>query len=76
MIMPSLEPAQPYKLDLAANEVASAIRHARGEAIRMAAPDGVDIEPSAGRIRVFRGAPGTTPPTPTYDVVHPISRGL
>ncbi len=73
---PSKAPTRPYKLDLAASQFADAIRHARTEALRMANPYGVYVESGQSRLRVFRGDVGTLPPTPIFDVVHPVSKRL
>jgi type II secretory pathway pseudopilin PulG len=74
--VPAIKPTQPYKLDLAATHLADALRHARAEALRMANPHGIHIETSQKRIRVFRGADATLPPTPVYDVYHPLTKRL
>jgi prepilin-type N-terminal cleavage/methylation domain-containing protein len=74
--LPSLDATQPYKLDVAATALADSIRFARVEAMRMARPYGVNIEPGPKRVRVFRGSGSSLPPTPVYDVIDPISKRL
>ena len=76
IVLPSVEATEPYKLDLAANQLADSIRYARGEALRMANPYGVHIEASQKRIRVYRGAGVSLTPTPVYDVYHPLTKRL
>lgn len=74
VVLPALAPTQPHALDLAVHEFADAIRAARSEALRTDNPHGVHIEGIQGRIRVFRGDPGTMPPNPLYDVPHPLTK--
>jgi prepilin-type N-terminal cleavage/methylation domain-containing protein len=73
---PSLAPATPSRLALAASEVASAARFARSEALRTGQPHGFQAQISLGRIRVYRAGTGTTPPTAVYDVRHPVTKQL
>lgn len=74
--LPAAEPSQSFKLDRAASQVASAIRFARSEALRTGAPHGINVESTLARIRVFRGDVGTSPPTPVYDVRHPLTKHI
>lgn len=74
--MPNLSSTDPGKLDLAAQEFASAMRFARSEAIRVGEPRGFRQQSSQKRIRVFRPDIGTSPWTLNYDVYHPISKKL
>jgi prepilin-type N-terminal cleavage/methylation domain-containing protein len=74
VVVPSSEPAAPYRLDLATSELAAAIRFARGEAIRTGRPHGVELDTSLETFRAFRAAPNDVPPTPIYDVNHPVSK--
>ncbi len=77
--VPLAGPANEYKLDAAAGEVAGALRFARAEAIRTGSYRGVDfsVDPGTGnrRIRVFR-TDAATPPNPVYDVYHPLDKKL
>jgi prepilin-type N-terminal cleavage/methylation domain-containing protein len=66
----------PHALELAAEEVANAIRFARSEAIRLDSPRGFQQQTSEKRIRVFRAETGTSPWTLSYDVYHPLSKQL
>lgn len=74
VLIPALTPSQPYKLDLVANQIAESIRYAQGEALRTQTPYGVEIDTTANRFRVFRDTSGLTPPTPVFDVYHPITK--
>ena len=73
---PFLSSADPQKLDLAAAEVADAMRYARSEAMRLGEPRGFNQASNGKRIRVFRPDTGTSPWTLNYDVYHPVSRQL
>lgn len=64
------------RLDVAAGEVAAALRFARQESLRTGDVYGVRIEPPERRVRVFRADTGTTPATPVYDVYDPVSKKL
>lgn len=75
VVIPNLSSTNPQKLELAAQTVAEAIRFARDESIRTATPYGI-VWPTEKRIRVYRGDTDTNPPTPIYDVYHPVSKQL
>ncbi len=74
--MPNIASTRPYKLDLAAEEIAQAMRFSRSEAIRLGSPRGFDQNSNQKRIRVFRPDTGATPWAPVYDVYHPINKRL
>ncbi len=74
--MPDLVSTRPYKLDLAAEDFAEAVRFARSEAMRTGNPHGFWVLPGQKRIKVYRANLGTNPPTPVYDVYHPVSKRL
>lgn len=76
IVQPSLEPATPARLALAASEVASAARFARSEALRTGQPHGIRAQSSLDLVRVFRADTTSTPLTPAYDVRHPVSMRL
>ena len=76
IVVPSLSTGDARALDVAAQELAQAIRFARSEAIRLNEPRGFRQQSSARRVRVFSLDDGTTPPTPVYDVYHPVTRQL
>ena len=77
--LPLAAPVNANKLDAAVQEVASALRYARGEALRTGQIYGVDfsVDAAAGyrRIRVFR-TDSAVPPNPVYDVRHPLDKKL
>lgn len=60
-------------LDLAAREVASALRFARSEALRTNIAHGVRLSSADNRLRVFKLA---SPPTEDYTVYHPRDKQL
>jgi len=60
------------KLDLAAKEVAEAIRFARAEAIRTSMDHGVIFDENNETVKVYSLPAGT----PKYDVYHPIDKKL
>lgn len=74
--VPNYSSVNPQPLDLAAEEIANAMRFARSEAMRRGAPIGFREQSSQQRIRVFRADTGTAPWTLNYDVHHPLSKHL
>lgn len=62
------------KLDVAVGEVENAMRFAYSEALRTGEAHGFEQPAGTQRIRVFRLDTGTNPPTPVYDVIHPITK--
>ncbi len=76
--IPNLSSTDPLPLQLAAEQVAEAYRFARAESLRTATPHGVyDVALSANKhYQVFRSDTTTTPPTPIYDVYHPLNKQL
>ena len=76
MVIPNLSSTDPSRLDIAALEIADAMRYARSEAIRVGIPRGFRHQFGHKRIRVMRPDMGTTPATLIYDIYHPISKKL
>ncbi|MGI9203365.1 MAG: pilus assembly FimT family protein [Woeseiaceae bacterium] len=74
--VPSVSSTDSRKLDLAASEVAEAIRFARSEAIRLGEPRGFRQQVADKRIRVFSLDMSVSPPARIFDVRHPISKQL
>ena len=74
--VPTPAPSREYNLELAASEVADAIRFARNEAMRTGEPHGFHTQQAQNRLRVYRADMGTVPPTPIFDVYHPVLRQL
>ncbi len=76
VVMPTLAPGQSIKLDLAATEIAAAMRFARVEALRLGVARGFRQESTAKRVRVFSMDTQTTPATLVYDIYHPIDKQI
>ena len=74
--IPNLSSTDPARLDLAAEEFASAMRFARSEAMRLGSPRGFRQKSDKNKIRVFRPDTSKSPWTPIYDVYHPVSKQL
>ena len=73
---PGFSSSADKRLDLAAEEFATAMRFARSESIRTGEPYGFTEQSGAKRIRVFRLDTGTSPATLIYDVYHPVHKQL
>ena len=71
--LPDAASTSTFALDQSAGSLAQAVRFARDESLRTGSPFGVEVDATQQRIRVFRGDSATNPPTPVYDVVHPLS---
>jgi len=74
--VPNYSSVNPQPLDLAAEEIANAMRFARSEAMRLGSPIGFRQHSINKRIQVFRVDTGTAPWTLNYDVYHPHSKHL
>lgn len=74
--VPEFSSDDQQKLDVAAAEIAAAMRFARSEAIRVGAPHGFRQRSSTKRVRVFSLDSSVSPPIPVYDVYHPITKQL
>jgi len=74
--VPNYSSVNPQPLDLAAEEIANAMRFARSEAMRLGRPIGFRQHSINKRIQVFRADTGTAPWTLNYDVHHPLSKHL
>ena len=78
--LPGLSSNDYAKLDVAASEVAEAIRFARLESIRTASPYGVNVDDGNDRVRVYslvyKEIFSFPIWTPTYDVYHPVDKKL
>ncbi|MDH3314330.1 MAG: GspH/FimT family pseudopilin [Gammaproteobacteria bacterium] len=70
--IPFLSSTPFYRLDIAANEVAEALRFARTESKRSNVPHGVDFSTTSNDAKVYALIAGT----PTYNVYHPISKKI
>jgi len=76
VMTPSKAPGESVKLDLAASEVADALRFARSEALRLGVARGVRAQSVAKRVRVFRMDTQTSPAKLVYDVYHPVDKQI
>lgn len=74
--LPSSSSGDAATLDLAAAEVADAIRFARGEAMRLGVARGFRQHSGTKRIRVFSMDDATTPATLVYDIYHSVDKHL
>ena len=74
-VIPSMQPYNEQRLDVAAREVAAAVRFARDETIRTGKSYGVNISAVNQRLRVYRLVISPSP-TPTYDVHNPFDKKL
>lgn len=74
--VPELTSTTPHKLDLAAEEIAGAIRFARSEAVRLGQPTGFQQPAGSRQIHLFSSDTSTTPPPQVFDVYNPVSRKL
>jgi type II secretion system protein H len=74
--IPDISTTNPNKLDLAAEELAQAMRYARSEAIRTGTPRGFRQQSTEKRIRVFTPDTSSSPWALNYDVYHPVSKKL
>jgi prepilin-type N-terminal cleavage/methylation domain-containing protein len=76
VMLPSKGPSDSIKLDLAASEIADALRFARSEALRQGVPHGVRFQRDEKRVRVYSMDTGTSPATPVFDIYHPVDRNI
>lgn len=74
--VPATSSNENEQLELAAQQLAAAMRFARSEALRTAKPHGFRQQSSAKRIRVFRLDQETSPAALIYDVYHPVDKRL
>jgi prepilin-type N-terminal cleavage/methylation domain-containing protein len=72
--VPGVSNTDPYQLELAADEIAQALRFARSESIRTGESFGVSLNPSTRQIRVFRSDRNTNPATADYRVYQPVTK--
>jgi prepilin-type N-terminal cleavage/methylation domain-containing protein len=69
--IPDLSSSNPHRLEIAAEEIAGAMRYARSEALRSSEPHGFQLQTTELRIRVVSADTSSYPWTPRYDVEHP-----
>ena len=75
-VVPGLSAGNPQRLELAADEAATALRFARGEALRTGQPHGVRVKTGPASLDVFRLDTSGANPVEVYDVYHPQSKHL
>ncbi|GHA15235.1 pilus assembly FimT family protein [Oceanisphaera arctica] len=76
VVMPSLTALGPERVELAAVEVAGAIRFAQSEARRSGAEHGVLLNTATQRLRVYRIDDSGPSPVVVFDVYHPLDKQL
>ncbi|MDH5631907.1 MAG: prepilin-type N-terminal cleavage/methylation domain-containing protein [Gammaproteobacteria bacterium] len=76
VVTPNFAATNPARLEVAAEEVAQALRYARNRAISMGSPVGYVYESSSYRMRVFNINTAMSPWAPVYDIYHPVSKKL
>jgi type II secretion system protein H len=69
--VPDLSSGDQKRLELAAGEIAEAMRYARSEALRTAEPRGFQLQTAEARIRVVSADTSSNPWTAGYDVERP-----
>lgn len=72
--IPDISTTNPNKLDLAADEVAQAIRFARSESLRTGEIHGVEISQNTQRVVAYRADLTTTPVSKAEILYHPVSK--
>jgi len=75
VVMPAVQPHDEQKLDVAAQEVAAAVRFARDEAIRTGRRHGVIVDVDSQRLQVF-WLDTSALPTRIFDVRDPLDKKL
>ena len=73
--LPSLRPGEIAAVDSAAGELASALRFAQTEALRLSDERGFE-RTTAFRVRLFSLDNSSSPATPVFDVRHPVDKQL
>ncbi len=72
--IPDFRSADPLRLDLAAQEIAEAIRFARSESLRTGMIHGVQISQDTQRVVVYRADLTTTPVGMVSILYHPVAK--
>jgi len=75
VVLPAVQPYDEQKLDVAAQEVAAAVRFARDEAIRTGTRHGVIVNVGSQRLQVF-WLDTSALPTRIFDVRDPLDKKL
>jgi prepilin-type N-terminal cleavage/methylation domain-containing protein len=72
--IPDISTTNPNKLDLAAEEVAQAIRFARSESLRTGKIHGVEVSQNTQRVLAYRADLTTTPVSKAEILYQPVSK--
>jgi len=72
--IPDISTTNPNRLDLAAEEVAQAIRFARSESLRTGDIHGVEISQSTQRVVAYKADLTTTPVSMAFILYHPVTK--
>ena len=72
--IPDLRSGDDYRLDLAAREIAHAIRFTRSEAIRTGDVHGIQISENTQRTQVYKADLSADPVGKEYTLYHPMSK--
>lgn len=72
--IPGFRSGDSQRLDLAAQDVAEAIRYARSESLRTGEIHGIQISQNTQRVVVYKADLTTTPVSQDYTLYHPVSR--
>ena len=73
---PSFTSNDKYQVDLATNEIVSAIRFARSEALRTGDIYGVDIDRTTKQITIYKADLASVPVGQEFIAYHPINKNL
>lgn len=76
LVVPVISTSEDRKLDLAAEEIAQAIRFARSESLRTNEAHGVNINQTTQRVVVYKANLATTPVSIGTILYHPVSKQL
>ncbi|MGB5275689.1 MAG: GspH/FimT family pseudopilin [Gammaproteobacteria bacterium] len=74
VVVPDISTTNPNTLDLAAEQVAQAIRYARSESLRTGEIHGVEISQNTQRVVAYKADLTTTPVSIADILYHPVSK--
>lgn len=72
--LPTFTPSSAGRVDLAASEIAEALRFARAESMRMGDVFGVTVDKDTERVIVFKAKMSPLPVAPEFTVYHPVRK--
>ena len=76
VVIPDISTTSPNKLDLAAEEIAQAIRYVRNESLRTGEIHGIEISQNTQRVIAYRADLTTTPVSMASIHYHPVSKQI